>query len=74
MSRAHSPVDSYAHQERSRAEPRPTSRCLTCLIQVSCLDLLQFSYKRKETKALARIDKFLVASSLNDAKGAFAPK
>jgi hypothetical protein len=58
-------------QERSRAEPRPTSRCLICLIQVSCLVQLQFSYKRKETKALARIDKFLVASSLNDVK-AFA--
>jgi hypothetical protein len=66
MNRTHSLVDSNAQQARSRAEPKPASRCLICLIQVPYLVLFQFSYKHKETKPVARIDKFQVASSLND--------
>ena len=69
MDRAHSPVDSNTHQESSRAEPKPTIRCLICLIQDSCLVPLQFSHKQRETQTVVRIDKFLAANSLGDGRG-----
>ena len=53
-------------KQPSRAEPKPTIRCLICLIQVSCLVPLQFSHKRRETQTVVRIDKFLAANSLGD--------